>query len=581
MDPNYIAFAQAYSARTNVVYVGANDGMLHGFDAGQGTPAKPGTGNELMAYVPRGLLGGLHTNTFANAHYAHRYWVDGSPFSGDAQTAAPNAANAANPGSWATVLVGTLGAGGPGYFVLDVTDPSVFAESSFANSVLIDATDTNPATSPVAGQLSVIGNQFSPPVMAMYTASQSAQIIKINSQDPNGEWGVIMGNGYNSASGLPVLLIQSLSHPGRPLYTVPAICTEAASACVAAGNGLGAPRPIDVDGNGTADIVYAGDLLGNLWKFDISNPDHAQWRVAYADGNGQPAPLFTATGPTGAPQPITSAPAVTSDPNGGFMVVFGTGMNLTDADTTDTRLNTVYALYDNQTMTVNLAARLPGADTTVSQVVLGSANATDQTSASASPIPAGCLNGTGAGRYGCLYQQTGGALDAANANGVSVGVSSDLTREQIDDQHYFGWYYDIPDIANGNAAKVLANPVMMSDNTLMFYSQNVASSSAGTSGSTALTPTGATESCSPVALNSAVTTVNFFDLFTGNYPDNTITVNSAEYTAGKGNRFQINGASRFISDGADALSATGANATITSQPTAAPAGRRVGWRIGR
>ncbi|MDR1968275.1 MAG: hypothetical protein LBQ32_06220, partial [Burkholderiaceae bacterium] len=120
LDSNYIKFINAVKARSGVVYVGANDGMLHGFDAGQGSPTASGSGQEIFAYVPRGLLGQL--SAFRNADYTHRYWVDGSPFSGDAQLDASSygsgTSGANNPGHWATVLAGALGAGGPGYFVL-------------------------------------------------------------------------------------------------------------------------------------------------------------------------------------------------------------------------------------------------------------------------------------------------------------------------------------------------------------------------------------------------------------------------------------------------------------------------------
>ena len=599
-DPNYAQFittvntfnnSNSNTYRNGVVYVGANDGMLHGFDGGQGSPTAAGSGQEVMAYVPRGLFAPLHTNTFASASYAHRYWVDGSPFSGDAQLgtnaygAGTNAGN--NPGHWATVLVGALGAGGPGYFVLDVTNP---APSNAGSLVLIDATDTS-STSPLAKQqitngpaagqpvLNYIGNQFGQPVMEMYTTRQSAQITQINTQDGTSEWAVIMGNGYNSASGVPVLLVQSLSHPGT-LYTVSATCTAtAASACIAAGNGLSAPRPIDVDGNGTADIVYAGDLMGNLWKFDISNPDHTQWKVANGT-SGQPMPMFTAVGPTGAVQPITSAPVAAPNPNGGFMVGFGTGKNLTSADLSATNLNSFYALYDNESMSGG-TAQLPGTNTSVSQITLGSST-TANTAANPSPIPATCRSGTGPARYsGCLYQQTGGVLSAADSNGLHVGISSSQSGQQNSgNKTPYGWYYDIPEIANGNAGKVLDNPVVMSGNTLMFYSQNAASS---TGTNTAASSANTAESCDGSAtINGTVTTVNFFNLFSGNPPDNalTITIAGTTYPPGDGNRFQIDGVSNFIPNGADSIQGVGKDVSIQNPLPTTP-GKRVGWRIGR
>jgi Tfp pilus tip-associated adhesin PilY1 len=585
----YADFTNAFKNRNGIVYVGANDGMLHGFDAGQGTPNAIGSGNEQLAYVPRGLLGSLPM--FADAGYMHRYWVDGSPFSGDAQTA-----TSTYPGHWATVLVGTLGAGGPGYFVLDVSKPGSFT----ASNVLLDTTDPANSSTVAAAQVMTggtaaatpgattteryIGNQFSPAVMEMYTTSQSAQIVQLNTTDTSGEWGVIMGNGYNSASGMPVLLIQSLTESGMPLYMVPVCNDSASSSCTAAGNGngLSAPRPVDVDGNGTVDIVYAGDLMGNLWKFDISSPYHYQWQVAYG---GQP--MFTAVGPANQAQPITSAPVVVPNPNGGFMVVFGTGENLTDADAADTNLNSVYGLYDNQYMTpgtVMVGNTLTS--TSVSQVMLGN---TTFGSASASLTPFCTANGS-TSRYSCLYPQTGGAISSGTTQTTDTGVTvtSNASSNQdvtIDGTTMRGWYYDIPEIANGNAAKVLANPMVMSGNTLVFYSQNVASNTA-TNGAAA-SPSGTPESCSAAPLHSAVTTVNYFDLFTGNSAiNNTITIGDLTFNVGdsnpQGNRLQIGGVTSFIPNGADSLSALGQNVSINSKsPVLSGPGRRVGWRIVR
>jgi Tfp pilus tip-associated adhesin PilY1 len=609
LDPTFTQFVAAVNGsnkyRNAVVYVGANDGMLHGFDAGQGTSTNFGTGQEVMAYVPRGLMAHLHADTFATPSYTHQYWVDGSPMSGDVQLGVPGAGttSANNPGNWATALAGTLGAGGPGYFVLDVTSPGMFSPANAANAsklVLIDATDTS-STSPLdSAVLPYIGYQFGPPVMDQYnTTSESAQIVQINTNKLNAqgrpvEWAVIMGNGYNSASGLPVLLIQSLTQEGGnghlALYPVPATCTAAdISGCIAAGNGLSAPRTVDVDGNGTADIVYAGDLMGNLWKFDISSPDHTQWKVANGTSS-TPAPMFTAVGPTGQAQPITTAPVVVPNPSkAGFMVAFGTGKNLTGSDITDTNLNTVYALYDNQPMSIGTAT-LPDINTTVSQVVLGNGalDASNNTAPPSWPRP-GCLAGTGSNRYdissgGCLYRQSGGLFSAGSTQKTDQGMtvnstqSSTINNEQIDDQTAYGWYYDIPDIANGNAGKVLANPMLLTGNTLVFYSQNVLMDQVQQGQSND------TESCSSsTETGTPITTVNFFDLFTGNATSNVITFGNLVFNDTNQsdsldqNRFRIDGVTNYIPNGSS-LTAVGANVNIGVSSPARP-GKHVGWRI--
>src|SRR5690606_6982761 len=113
-----------------VLYVGGNDGMLHGFSAKDG--------NELLAYVPRGVVSNL--KDLADPDYAHKYFVDGSPMTGDIKDSS----------TWKTLLVGTLGAGGKGYFVLNVTDPSNFGDTSTkaAELVELDLTRGNTETTP-------------------------------------------------------------------------------------------------------------------------------------------------------------------------------------------------------------------------------------------------------------------------------------------------------------------------------------------------------------------------------------------------------------------------------------------------
>jgi len=587
LDANYIKFSQTVNTfegsppdqyRQGVVYVGANDGMLHGFNAGNGSPGIPGSGDELFAYVPRGLLKNLEDTTFG-PDYQHRYWVDSGMFSGDAQLDSSSygigTSPTNNPGHWATVLAGTLGAGGKGYFVLDVTNPDNIQESppdALPKAVLIDATD--PDTT-LAGQSAYIGHQFSPPVLDMYNLTfQSSQIVRINTDQGEGEWAVIMGNGYNNASGVPVLLIQSLSQPGRPLYTVAAKCAPAGADCKAAGNGLSAPRPVDVDGNGTADFVYAGDLMGNLWKFDISNvTDRSNWGVAY---KGEP--MFTAVGPTGKAQPITSAPVVVPNKKGGFMVGFGTGKNLTQEDTTDAPdpanapRNSFYALYDVEKMSVE-QIEIKAASGSVPAVKASQVNL-DETTLS---MP--CKATTGTARYAsCLYERKDGVL-STTVGIVSHGKTdnTDLTGK-IDGTTKLGWYYDIPETDNGNAAKVLANPMMMSDTMVLFLSDNVASSnsSAGESNDT--------EACDTVTVsNGTQTTINFFDLFTGaRPPDNSITVTIGGVTITTDNRIRIKGPVKFVRDGTDGLVIMGLPGKNGVHYEANDsAGRRAGWRFGR
>lgn len=329
--PGYSAFAQKFRTRTPMLYVGGNDGMLHGFSAANGS--------EAIAYVPLAVYPYLPNLT--NPAYSHRYYVDGSPMTGDVFLSHLSG-NAED--KWRTMLVSSLGAGGKGFFVLDVTKPgttatggvaSNFSAGNAASLVVMDRTD---------GADADIGHIFGDPVVDEFNSQRALQITQLN----NGRWAVVLGNGYNSSNAQPVLLIQYLDGD-RTLLKISA----AATGPEATGNGLSTPRIVDLNGDGQADFVYAGDLRGNMWKFDLFSSDARNWRVAF---NGQP--LFTAqhtpaatTPGTPAPtvrQPITTAPVVRINTSvGGMMVAFGTGQNLTLADLTSKAVQSFYSVLDN------------------------------------------------------------------------------------------------------------------------------------------------------------------------------------------------------------------------------------------
>ena len=314
----YPAFRAGSSARTSMLYVGANDGMLHGFSVVDG--------KEKIAYVPLAAYAGLAQLT--QPGYAHRYFVDGSPFTGDLYVG----------GSWKTYLAGFMGAGGKGYFVLDVTDPSAFVAGNAGNIVVLDHTESTTASA--ASTDADMGYIFSEPVREQGDTAVTRQIAQLN----DGRWALVTGNGYNSERENAVLMIQYLDG-ARELRKIHATTASALS-----GNGLSAPRLVDLNGDNVPDVAYAGDLLGNLWKFDLGANAPSEWKTAF---NG--APLYSATsaaaGLPGRSQPITSAPIWLPHPKGGVMVVFGTGANLTDADRIDTAVQTIYGVYDSTAVT--------------------------------------------------------------------------------------------------------------------------------------------------------------------------------------------------------------------------------------
>ncbi|MCF6282120.1 MAG: hypothetical protein L3J28_07900 [Candidatus Polarisedimenticolaceae bacterium] len=324
--------------RTPMIYIGANDGMLHAFNAN--------TGEERFAYIPQAVFStengaGLHW--LADPAYEHLSYVDQTPTVMDVFIAKPSDPSASAK-AWRTVLVGGLRSGGKSLFALDVTDPDDFSTlSSAVNNVLWE---------------------FSHPDLG-YTFSQPA-IVRLN----NGDWAAIFGNGYNndpSGDGVAKLFIVNLATGAlvrSPLSTqvgsmVNDDCSDVDSRC----NGLSTPAIIDTNGDSIIDRVYAGDLQGNMWVFDLSDLDPANWGSAI--GSGTPMPLFTAVDTLGNPQPITTQPRLTkhttiksgtSRPN--VMVFFGTGQYLTDSDTSNTAPQSFYAIWDTGSTTTTTRSNL-------------------------------------------------------------------------------------------------------------------------------------------------------------------------------------------------------------------------------
>jgi len=278
----------------DVIYAGANDGMLHAFDAS--------TGSEIFAYVP-GLVFPNLAQLSAPA-YAHRFFVDLTPYAADIGNT--------------DLLVGGLGKGGKGYYCLDITNASGFTSEAILAGKVKWEFPANGATDPDMG----------------YSYSE-AYIVRSNT----GGWIVIFGNGYASANEKAVLFILDAT-TGSVLKRI----DTGVGSC----NGLSSPVPVDVDTDNKVDYVYAGDLKGNLWKFDLTDASAANWDVAYKSGS-TPQPLFQAKDASGNAQPITTRPdvmghCVSCMP--GHIVVFGTGKYLGNSDFEDSHIQTVYGVWD-------------------------------------------------------------------------------------------------------------------------------------------------------------------------------------------------------------------------------------------
>lgn len=282
-----------------VLYVGANDGMLHAFLADDGS--------ELFAYVPAIVHPRL--KSLADANQNHKYYVDLTPAVRDV--------------GGTDLLVGGLGKGGKGYFALDVTDAKtdITSEGVLQDRVLWEFTGDG-ADADNDGDDDDMGYAFSQPVITETDAG----------------FVVVFGNGYGSENGEAILYVLTDPLNGTDHKTF-STGVSGDDNC----NGMSTPFPADVDNDGKTEFIYVGDLKGNLWKFDVRGSNTNAWRFAFAGKK----PLFTAMDSFGNPQPITGRPDVTDHCSGiGQAVVFGTGQLLGTPDVGNNDQQTLYGIWD-------------------------------------------------------------------------------------------------------------------------------------------------------------------------------------------------------------------------------------------
>lgn len=296
----YSTFKNNYANRVKMVAAGSNDGMMHIFNSE--------TGEELLAYVPG--IGKLYASLpeLSRPSYGHMYLVDGSSVENDVFY----------NNSWHSILSGTLRSGGQGVYSINITDPSLFTEGNANQIYMWDFTDQDDAD---------IGYVYGAPV-----------ITKVNAPSGGTKWAVIFGNGYNNSEAdgfasttgkayLYVLFVDG-GLDGNWSIGTDYIKIEVGTGSVATPNGLSAPYAVDTDGDFITDYIYAGDLQGNLWKFDLRNASPSNWQ-------NNVTTLFTASHQNPGDQPITSTPIVGAHPDGlykGVMVYFGTGKYLENDD---------------------------------------------------------------------------------------------------------------------------------------------------------------------------------------------------------------------------------------------------------
>jgi type IV pilus assembly protein PilY1 len=288
-DTGYAAFAATTATRTGVLYVGANDGMLHAIKVADDSTG----GTELWAYVPSMVMSNMYLLADANYESKHRFYVDGAPVVGDIYDGT----------KWRTILVGGLGKGGRGYYALDITDPN-------APIALWEYTETD------------LGYTYGNPIITKNKA---------------GRWVVMFSSGYNNVSpgsGLGYLYV--LDAVTGVLMPNGKIATTAGSTSTP--SNLGKINAwVDDDKLGVAARVYGGDMLGNVWRFDFDD------NLA---PSGKESMLL---GQTGSNQPITTRPVLTEIIDGNYkyaVVSVATGRYLGTTDVGDSSLQSIYTFKD-------------------------------------------------------------------------------------------------------------------------------------------------------------------------------------------------------------------------------------------
>jgi type IV pilus assembly protein PilY1 len=357
-DVGYRDFATDKANRRKVVYQGANDGMLHAFDADDAT--------ELWAYVPRFVLGTL--NELTRKGYTHKFYVDGNATAGDVDfLRTDGATSTATTSDWHSILVGSLGKGGRGYYALDITDPVPASEAAAAAKVLWEFPNETNKNTVLEGTLTIdqaMGFSFGRPLIVKTT---KGWVVVVTSGYNNGTTTGGNGRGYvfvlNAKTGALIRAIKA-SIGG----------TDAVEGSAATPSGLAQITPVLENAlfSGRINHLYGGDNLGNLWRFDLSDANSSNWSATkvtrLVDDNGNA-------------QPITTKPEVAKLVLGASekrMVFVGTGRYLGNSDVATTQVQTMYGLLENLAITGNNTVIDPLRDNLVEQVLTANEAGTER-----------------------------------------------------------------------------------------------------------------------------------------------------------------------------------------------------------
>ena len=371
-DPSYADFYSANRSRVQALYVGANDGMLHAFNAADG--------NELFAYIPSWVVPNLIALTATP--YVHRSYVDATPTAAEANLGSTEDAD------WRTVLVGGAGGGGQGIFALDVTDPLAFAGGAGNDKILWEFTDKHDSD---------VGNVIGSP-----------QILKFNvaagDAEPDYRYFAVVASGVNnhapdanaSDTGEPALFFLRLDKPKDAAWELNVNYFKVKFPVKSAAGSL-ASGMVNFTARagfaGEVTDIYAGDLQGNLWKLNfraaVNAPDWSLATLSFYKNGGTAIPLFIATDGATSPnrQPISMAPALSFGPGRSILVSFGTGRYLSSEDNAAPYASqSVYTLFDDNTVKPDEAGSIEAAIAGRGRLQPGTATST---SVSVSPFAFG------------------------------------------------------------------------------------------------------------------------------------------------------------------------------------------------
>lgn len=318
----YFDFQSDQVGRDASVLVVANDGMFHVFNAQNG--------NERFAYVPSLVFENLSELT--KPEYKHQFFVDSTPSVEDAYIRADGSSGQ----SWNTIVVGGLGAGGRGYYALNIT--AAGPEDDPANQVLWEFGPEDDPDAINNGSISDLGFSFGRPLIAMSNATDGG----------NKKWVAVFGNGYNSTSedGDAVIYMLFIDEGIDGIWSsTDLVKINTGAEGDETPNGIADVRAIDTNGDGTIDRLYAGDLRGNLHVVNVSSPDPNDWNLV-----SNRYVLYEATGLNqNNEQPITTRPIVVeNESEEGFIVVFTTGSYFTESDAVDEEIQSIYGVFDDK-----------------------------------------------------------------------------------------------------------------------------------------------------------------------------------------------------------------------------------------